>query len=111
MSEEDIIFVLKDLIAYYKRCAINKQDVLLSYQGIIAIETLLKLYQEEKSNSKYLKNQIPIDKIFYYSYKDFVPKNKIKDKINEIHNYTFMSEKERNAQDYAICKLQELLGE
>ena len=38
MTEEEIMRVLKDLIAYYKKCAILKDDVLLNQRGIKAIE-------------------------------------------------------------------------
>lgn len=43
--------------------------------------------------------------------RDFISKDKIRDKIKEIHDYTFMSLEERDQQDYAMTKLEELLGE
>lgn len=39
----------------------------------------------------------------------YIGKEKIRDKIKEIHDYTFMSLEEREKQDYAISKLEELL--
>lgn len=43
--------------------------------------------------------------------KNSISKDKIKEKIKEIHNYTFMSNEEMRQQEYAIIKLEELLEE
>lgn len=43
--------------------------------------------------------------------KNYITKDKIREKIKEIHDYTFMSLEERKQQDYAISKLEELLEE
>lgn len=48
------------------------------------IETLIAENKELKEDNEYLKNQIPIDKIFYYSYKEFIPKSKVKEMIKEL---------------------------
>lgn len=40
---------------------------------------------------------------------NYISKDKIREKIKEIHGYTFMSLEEREQQDYAITKLEELL--
>lgn len=40
---------------------------------------------------------------------NYISKDKIREKIKEIHDYTFMSLEEREQQDYAITKLEELL--
>lgn len=42
---------------------------------------------------------------------DFVSKDKIKEKIEEITSYAYTSAEERDCQDYAIQVLKELLGE
>ena len=45
--------------------------------------TILNLIEKQEKEIEYLKSQIPTDKIFYYSYKDFISKDKIKAKIGE----------------------------
>lgn len=51
-----------------------------------------------------------LGKIFKkYIDKDFISKDKIREKIKEIENYTYMSNEEMRQHDYAIIKLDELL--
>ena len=47
------------------------------------LENLIKRNKELEEECKYLKEQIPVDKIFYYFYKDFIPKSKVREKIEE----------------------------
>lgn len=42
---------------------------------------------------------------------NFVSKDKIREKIKEIESYAFTSEEEKNQQDYAIKRINELLEE
>ena len=57
---------------------ITIQDKEVEYLKIV-----LNLIEKQEKVIEYLKSQIPIDKIFYYSYKDFIPKDKIREKIIE----------------------------
>ena len=51
-------------------------------------------------------------KEYFKNYRSgYISKDKIKAKIKEIQNYTFMSEEEITQQDYAIERLKELLEE
>lgn len=62
-----------------------------------AIENLINRVKELEEENKYLKKQIPIDKIFYYSDKDYIPKSKIKekrDKLIEVHKERDFTNKE-----------------
>lgn len=76
------------------------------------VETLIAENKELKEDNEYLKSQIPVDKIFYYSYKDFIPKSKVKEVIEEVKEdeNPSISSFQEYAQEYAIDKLQSLLG-
>ena len=67
-----------------------------------ALANLIKGYKELEEECKYLKEQIPVDKIFYYSYKDFIPKSKVIEKIEELKEYQDRYEKCNNLKDVAI---------
>jgi len=76
-----------------------------------AIENLINRVKELEEENKYLKEQIPVDKIFYYSYKDYIPKSKIKEKIADLRDAMIEAENLDNfyQKGYARQVLQDLL--
>ena len=51
---------------------------------IYVIENVFKPMFKLQKEIEFLKSQIPPDKIFYYSEKDYISKDKIKEKIKEL---------------------------
>ena len=79
MSEEEIK-ILKVLI--------NNKDVFYyedDFNNRIRplIGKLLNLYEDEKEKNRYLKAQIPRDKVFYFSEADYVSKNEIRKRLEQ----------------------------
>ena len=79
MSEEEIK-ILKVLI--------NNKDVFYyedDFNNRIRplVGKLLNLYEDEKEKNRYLKAQIPTDKIFYFSEADYVSKNEIRKRMEQ----------------------------
>lgn len=77
----------------------------------------LEIERLKKIISKLKKENEELDEKFKYAVPDeivdelYISKDKIREKIKEIHNYTFMSNEEMRQQEYAIIKLEELLEE
>lgn len=88
MSEEE-----KKAIEYWKtHMEILHWNTQLASEHYINV--LLNLIEKQSKEIEYLKSQIPTDKIFYYSYKDFISKDKIKAKIEECREILYSFEKE-----------------
>lgn len=86
MSEEEKKATIElnhfsNITAYWKKQEYTNSEI-NNY-----IKIVLNLIEKQSKEIEYLKSQIPIDKIFYYSYKDFISKDKIKTKIEEIKHY------------------------
>ena len=79
MSEEKIIDVIETVIIA------NRFDGVYTSIDIIieAMKGLLDLYEEEKEKNRYLKSQIPRDRIFYFSEADYVSKNEIRKRMEQ----------------------------
>lgn len=80
MNNIDILEELKEWFNNFDLDSIKHKPE----EYIQAISTLIAENKELKEDNEYLKNQIPIDKIFYYSYKEFIPKSKVKEMIKEL---------------------------
>ena len=53
---------------------------------ILLFEELIYKIEKQQKEIEYLNQQIPTDKIFYYSERDYISKNKIREKIKEVSN-------------------------
>lgn len=122
MSEKEIINYFKEVINWYRENAPDRVYA-LNNKDIETIQGLLDLYQKEKEkNKKYqgIENGTTIiykskakyvreDRITRY----YIDKYKIREKIKEIKKdeNPSISSFQEYAQEYAINKLQELLGE
>lgn len=118
MNEEE-----KIAFNFYKGC--NENDLKrfddfseVTKKQIKYTETLLNLIEKQQKEIVRLQNiikrdilqdLISIEKVNIY--KNYVSKDKIKEKIEEITSYAYTSAEERDCQDYAIQVLKELLGE
>ena len=122
-----------------KKAIENTEQILKEWQKIVDIEddmerdiemncyseempffemkTLLKLVKKQQKEIKELKD---IEADYIRRRKTFnavllkqgyISKDKIREKIKEIQNYTFMNEEEIRQQDYAIERLKELFEE
>lgn len=80
LSEEEkkAIENLKEVVDLY-----NDECLITTDYDFKSIEILLNLIEKQEKEIEYLKSQIPTDKIFYYSYKDFISKGKIKELLEE----------------------------
>lgn len=84
-SKLDNIEILEKLVERCKECKFACcEQCEINWKEVQAIENLIKENKELKEELKFTKSQIPIDKIFYYSYKDFISKDKVKEKIEEL---------------------------
>lgn len=84
----------------------------------IAIENLIQENKELKEETtenqdyiKYLQKKLTNAIEIKYIHQDYIPKSKVKEKIEEIMNYTYSSNEERQKQNYAYDRLNELLEE
>lgn len=73
---------------------------------------------ELRTENSYLKEQKEIDMYLIGDSiskeivkRDYIPKDKIRDKLDEIMSYTFTSIEERHQQNYAYDRIRELLEE
>ena len=113
MNNIDILEEFLDNYSFIEKTAIGSNDIRefeikISNIEIKAISTLIAENKELKEDNEYLKNQIPIDKIFYYSYKEFIPKSKVKDEISYLRQKYDLEEDYINYET-VIEILQELL--
>lgn len=104
-----------------KFCEINEH-----LGDIYTYKNLEDLKQAEKDKERKLLREaikkqekiiIELDEKFRHAVLDdivteeYISKEKIRNKMNEIMNYTFSSKEERNCQNYAYDRLKEILGE
>lgn len=115
MSEEEkqAIDILNTFIFRQKTKNYNK----LSLEDTESVKVVLNLIDKQQKqieklkSRKYILNaetqeikEIPIDD-------NYISKDKIREKMNEIMSYTISSSEERHCQNYAYDRLKELLGE
>lgn len=121
MSEEDIK-ILEELILYYEAEAISRKfignlSISVNEDDIQAIENLLKGYREkEEIIEKLNKNTLDFSNTVI---KDFIPKSKVKEKIEKLEKAKQEYEEENtidedyyfdiNGYDKAIWVLQEIM--
>lgn len=111
MSEEEIIFIIEKL-----QCECKEQENEEKYYKYITdkfkayskgLQGLLDLYNKEKEKNKEECNAITCEMIK----QNYIHKDKIKNKMDEIMSYGFSSAEERHKQNYAYDRLKELLEE
>ena len=83
-----------------------------------AIDIVLNLIEKLQKENEELKEQKEIDMYLIGDSiskeivkRDYIPKDKIRDKLDEIMSYTFTSIEERHQQNYAYDRIRELLEE
>lgn len=112
MTEEEnkaIAYLKRHIIPYY------------GYKGRIEFmlnDVILNLIEKLQKENEELKEQKEIDMYLIGDSiskeivkRDYIPKDKIRDKLDEIMSYTFTSIEERHQQNYAYDRIRELLEE
>lgn len=90
-KEKKVVEKLKEEVDRPLKCSEEPLDTFI----LIDIEdckTILNIIEKQQEEIEYLKGQIPQDKIFYYSEKDFISKDEIREKLKrkrEDINYTY----------------------
>ena len=136
-EEKKAIEIVQGLKVYYdNECLLDEEELEENKTVNNAIDMVLNLVEKQQNEIKDLKEKneiltnitylynsyevnnenkiIVADKEYFDSglfVKRYISKDKIKEKIKEIENYTYMSNEEMKQQDYAIVKLEELLEE
>ncbi len=81
--------------------------IALQQEEIDSLKILAELINKQQKEIKYLKGQIPQDKIFYYSEKDYISKVKIREKLDQIYEeYQKILSSNRNLQEKNIATFQ-----
>lgn len=90
----------------------EKQAIEIEFSKRLIIEEIKRfseLYKSKEGIGEQGLDELA-DKILSFS-KDYISKDKIREKIKEIMGYTFTLVEERHCQDYACDRLKELLEE
>ena len=85
----------------------------VSFKEADVLSNLLEKQQKEIEDLNEIKQQICNEELITQDYvqKNFVQKDKIREKMREIMGYTISSSEERHCQNYAYDRLKELLEE
>lgn len=103
----------KQAIEYLKARLYGNEGCYLIDVAQSDLRIFLNLVENQQKEIEYLKEQIPQDKIFYYSEKDYISKDKIREKIKELEKKKdwFIKYKTSDEVYNKIEILEELLGE